>query len=78
MYGRNSVDKKDQQKELFKLILEEVLVGITEKEFANLIDTFVELYENKFGTLTLEDTEPEEEELMHTKEATEYLKKFQL
>jgi len=72
------VDKKDQQKELFKLILEEVLVGITEKEFANLIDTFVELYENKFGTLTLEDTEPEEEELMHTKEATEYLKKFQL
>ena len=72
------MDKKDQQKELFKLILEEVLVGITEKEFANLIDTFVELYENKFGTLTLEDTEPEEEELMHTKEATEYLKKFQL
>ena len=66
------------QQELFKIILEEVLVGISEKEFANLIDTFVELYENKFGTLTLEDTEPEEEELMHTKEATEYLKKFQL
>jgi hypothetical protein len=70
------VDKNQQ--ELFKIILEEVLVGISEKEFASLIDTFVELYENKFGTLTMEDTEPEELELMHTKEATEYLKKFQL
>jgi len=70
------VDKNQQ--ELFKIILEEVLVGISEKEFANLIDTFVELYENKFGTLSLEDTEPEEQDLLHTKEATEYLKKFQL
>jgi len=70
------VDKNQQ--ELFKIILEEVLVGISEKEFASLIDTFVELYENKFGTLSLEDIEPEEPELMHTKEATEYLKKFSL
>lgn len=76
MFGRNSVDKNQQ--ELFKIILEEVLVGISEKEFASLIDTFVELYENKFGTLSLEDIEPEEPELMHTKEATEYLKKFSL
>ena len=66
------------QHELFKIILDEVLVGISEKELASLIDTFVEIYENKFGTLTLEDTEPEEQDLMHTKEATEYLKKFQL
>jgi len=68
---------KDQQ-ELFKIILEEVLVGITEKEFASLIDTFVELYENKFGTLSLEDIEPEEQDLLHTHEATDYLKKFRL
>jgi len=70
------VDKNQQ--ELFKIILDEVLVGISEKELASLIDTFVEIYENKFGTLSLEDTEPEEPELMHTKEATEYLKKFTL
>lgn len=68
------------QKELFKVILEEVLMGISEKEFAEMIDTFVELYENKFGinVAELEDPEPTEQELMHTKEATEYLKKFQL
>jgi len=70
------VDKN--QHELFKIILDEVLAGISEKELASLIDTFVEIYENKFGTLTMEDTEPEEQDLMHTKEATEYLKKFQL
>jgi len=70
------VDKNQQ--ELFKIILDEVLAGISEKELASLIDTFVEIYENKFGTLTLEDTEPEEQDLLHTKEATEYLKKFQL
>ena len=66
------------QHELFKIILDEVLVGISEKEFANLIDTFVEIYENKFGTLSLEDTEPEEQDLLHTYEATDYLKKFRL
>ena len=66
----------EQQRQLFKMILTEALNGITEKELAALIDTFVELYENKFGTLTLEDVEPDEPELLHTKEATEYLKKF--
>ena len=68
------------QQELFKIILDEVLAGISEKELASLIDTFVEIYENKFGIKIeeLEDTEPEEPELMHTKEATEYLKKFTL
>ena len=66
------------QHELFKIILDEVLAGISEKELASLIDTFVEIYENKFGTLTLEDDEPDEPDLMHTKEASEYLKKFTL
>lgn len=66
------------QHELFKIILEEVLVGISEKEFASLIDTFVELYEQKFGTLSLDEIEPEEPDMMHTREATEYLKKFKL
>jgi len=72
------VDKNQQ--ELFKIILDEVLIGISEKELASLIDTFVEIYENKFGIKIeeLEDDEPSEPELMHTKEATEYLKKFQL
>jgi len=74
--GRNSVD--NNQKQLFKMILEEVLVGITEKEFADLIDTFVELYENKFGALEIEDPEPNEPEILHTREASEYLKKFKL
>ena len=62
------------------MILEEVLVGISEKELGNLIDTFVGIYEEKFGIRIdeLEDTEPVEHELFHTKEATEYLKKFQL
>lgn len=78
MCGRKSVDKNQQQ--LFKMILEEVLAGITEKEFADLIDTFVDLYETKFGSISLEDKEPstDEPELMHTKEASEYLRKFQL
>lgn len=58
------------------MILSEALANISEKELANLIDTFVELYENKFGKITLEDTEPEEQDLMHTKDATDYLKKF--
>lgn len=73
------MDKKNHQ-ELFKIILEEVLTDISEKEFASLIDTFVELYENKFGIKIeeLEDNEPTEADLMHTKEATEYLKKFTL
>ena len=66
------------QQELFKTILEEVLAGISEKEFAEMIDTFVELYEHKFGTLSIEDIEPEEPEMFHTREATEYLKKFKL
>lgn len=66
------------QHDLFKMILAEALAGITEEELAGLIDTFVELYENKFGSLTLEDVEPDEPELYHTREATEYLKKFKL
>ena len=68
----------NNQKELFRQILLEVLTDISEKEFAELIDTFVELYEAKFGSLTLEDIDPVEKELMHTKEATAYLKKFRL
>lgn len=64
------------QQEMFKIILEEVLKGISEKEFAEMIDTFVEIYEQKFGILSLEDIEPDEPELLHTKEATEYLKRF--
>lgn len=70
------MDKNQQQ--LFKMILEEVLISITEKELADLIDTFVSIYEEKFGVIEIEDTEPVEHELLHTKEATEYLKKFQL
>ena len=68
------------QQELFKMILEEVLVNISEKEMASLIDTFVAIYEEKFGinVQELEDPEPTEYDLMHTREATEYLKKFQL
>ena len=64
------------QQEMFRLILEEVLTDISEKEFAEMIDTFVEIYERKFGTISLEDSETEETELLHTKEATEYLKRF--
>lgn len=64
------------QQEMFRMILEEVLNDISEKEFAEMIDTFVEIYEQKFGTISLEDVEPEEIELFHTKEATEYLKRF--
>lgn len=70
----------DEQKQLFRMILTEALEGITEKELAGLIDTFIELYEHKFGKITLEieeDTEVEPE-LLHTNEATEYLKKFKL
>lgn len=59
------------------MILTEVLAEISEQELAGLIDTFIELYEHKFGKLSLEDTESfDEPELLHTKEATEYLKKF--
>jgi hypothetical protein len=61
---------------MFKIILEEVLNGISEQEFAGMIDTFIELYEAKFGVLTIEDVEPEEPDLLHTREASEYLKKF--
>jgi hypothetical protein len=68
----------DQQRQLFKMILTEALAGITEQELAGLIDTFVELYENKFGMLTMADTEPDEPDLMHTRDADEYLKKFRL
>lgn len=64
------------QQEMFRMILEEVLNDISEKEFAEMIDTFVEIYEQKFGTISLEDVESEEIELFHTKEATEYLKRF--
>lgn len=67
------------QQELFKMILEEVLINISEKELGDLIDTFVGIYEEKFGVLAeLVDEEPVDPELFHTKEATEYLKKFQL
>jgi hypothetical protein len=58
------------------MLLEEVLIGISEKELAGLIDTFVEIYENKFGMPELVDKEPDEPELLHTKEASEYLKRF--
>ena len=60
------------------MILEEVLVGISEKELGSLIDTFVGIYEEKFGIniAELEDSEPTEPELFHTKEASEYLKRF--
>ena len=62
------------------MILDEVLAGISEKELGDLIDTFVGIYEEKFGIniQELEDPEPTEYDMMHTKEATEYLKKFQL
>ncbi len=58
------------------MILNEALTEISEQELAGLIDTFIELYEHKFGELTLEDIEPDEPELLHTREATEYLKRF--
>jgi hypothetical protein len=69
----------EEQKQLFRMILTEALTDITEKEFADLIDTFIALYESKFGKIELvEDDSDEEPELLHTREANEYLKKFQL
>ena len=65
------------QHELFKIILEEVLVGISAEELGGLIDTFISIYETKFGVISeLVDVEPEEQDLLHTNEATEYLKRF--
>lgn len=59
------------------MILDEVLAGISEKEMAEMIDTFVCIYEEKFGAISeLIDEGTEEPELLHTKEATEYLKRF--
>lgn len=62
------------------MILTEALNDISEKEFADLIDTFIELYEHKFGKIELEDPEPHESEpeILHTREASEYLKRFKL
>lgn len=74
------MDNRKNHQELFKIILEEILDGCSEKELGSMIDTFVEIYAERFGIRIeeLEDTEPEETELMHTKEATEYLRKFTL
>lgn len=66
------------QQELFKMILEEVLVSITEKEFAEMIDTFVEIYEHKFGILPFDVDTPETEDVLHVNDASEYLQKFRL
>lgn len=67
----------NNSKQLFKMILDEVLAGIGEKELGDLIDTFVGIYEEKFGAISeLVDEGTEEPELMHTNEATEYLKRF--
>lgn len=66
------------QQELFKIILEEVLVGITEKELGNLIDTFVGIYEEKFGIMPFEMDTPETEDVLHVNDASDYLKKFRL
>lgn len=69
----------DPQKELFKAILEEVLNGISEEEFAGLIDTFIELYEQKFGELTIEvEDTPEVDDVLHINDASTYLQKFRL
>ena len=68
----------DNAKQLFKIILDEVLAGISEKELGEMIDTFVGIYEEKFGTITELVDKDDEPELLHTKEATEYLKKFSL
>lgn len=65
------------QQELFKMILDEVLAGVSEKELGDLIDTFVGIYEEKFGAISeLIDEGTVEPELLHTNEATEYLKRF--
>jgi hypothetical protein len=70
---------ENNQKELFKLILTEVLEGISEKEFAELIDTFVELYEAKFGAISISDDDSDyEPDPANNNEASEYLKRFGL
>lgn len=60
------------------MILEEVLVGITAEELASLIATFMNIYEEKFGVIPGTEEEAPEKELMHTNEASDYLKKFRL
>lgn len=66
------------QHELFKMILEEVLVGISEKELGSLIDTFVGIYEEKFGIMPFEEDTPETEDVLHVNDAVNYLQKFRL
>ena len=69
----------DQQKEFFKIVLQEVLNGISKEEFGDLIDTFIELYEVKFGKISIElGDEPESEDVIHINDASDYLKKFRL
>lgn len=69
----------DQQKEFFKIVLQEVLNGISKEEFGDLIDTFIELYEVKFGKISIElEDEPESEDVLHVNDASDYLKKFRL
>jgi len=69
----------DDQKQLFKTILNEVLTDIKQEEFADLIDTFIEIYEYKFGALEIEfEDSPEVDDVLHVNDASELLKKFRL
>lgn len=67
----------DNQRAMFKMILEEVMEQVTEKELADIIDTFIDIYENKFGALEFEvEDSPEIEDVLHVNDASEYLQKF--
>lgn len=69
----------DDQKQLFKSILNEVLTDISQEEFADMIDTFIEIYEAKFGELTIElEDEPTDDDVIHINDASELLKKYRL
>lgn len=74
-----TINMNDDQKQLFKAILNEVLTDIKQEEFADLIDTFIEIYEQKFGELAIEmEDEPTVDDVIHVNEASELLKKFRL
>jgi thymidylate synthase len=67
----------DNQRAMFKMILEEVMQQVTEKELADIIDTFIDIYENKFGALQIEvEDTPEMDDVLHVNDASEYLQKF--
>jgi hypothetical protein len=68
----------DNQRAMFKMILEEVLSNVTEKELAEIIDSFIDIYENKFGVMSIEEDIPEQEDVLHINDASAYLKKFRI